>query len=239
VSIFSPPVRRTIAIFDLDRTFVRIDTYPRFLIRVLLKRPRRWLPSLVLPLALGTHLAGLRDSTWLKETFLRIVCGGLTDAELADRVQAFVDDTASTKVRPGAADTLRMHVNSGHRAILVTASLDIYVPVLARRLGFDEVLCTKAARDERDRLTGKLGGPNCRGAAKIERVEELLGHDRSADHIVAYSDHHADLALLEWADAGFAINPTKRLRQQATSSSLVELDWDRPADTLHPAASAP
>ena len=47
--------------------------------------------------------------------------------------------------------------------------------------------------------------PNCKGAAKLVRLQEHLGCDRWAAESYAYGDRPHDLAVLRWAAAGFLV----------------------------------
>jgi HAD superfamily hydrolase (TIGR01490 family) len=217
--------KTTHAIFDLDHTVTAIDTYPAFLAYVLRRRKSRWAASLSLPVAYGLFAVGLRDNNWLKETFLRVVCGGMRVDELQPLVAGFVRHVADSKLRPGATDNLSLHKDAGHRTMLATASPDIYVYELAKQIGFDQTVCTLTERGSDGRLTGRLMGANCRGREKLSRVIASLQADRADVQIVAYSDHEADLPLLEWADVGCAVNPTRRLRRQAVTKGILTLDW--------------
>jgi phosphoserine phosphatase len=46
--------------------------------------------------------------------------------------------------------------------------------------------------------------------------------------VIAYSDHHADLPLLHWADKAVAVNPTRRLAATAGIEGIAIEDWWRP-----------
>ena len=64
-----------VAVFDLDGTITRRDTYLAYLLGFLGRHPERWSRAAPLPFAVLYHLAGWRSNTWLKTTFLRAVLG--------------------------------------------------------------------------------------------------------------------------------------------------------------------
>src|SRR5207248_343206 len=97
------------------------------------------------------------------------------------------------------------------RLVLATASLDLYVRRLARELGFDETICTHAAWTAEGRVAGTLNGGNLKGEAKLAAVRRVIPAGSGAPFVIAYSDHHADLPLLRWADRAVAVCPTARL----------------------------
>ena len=69
-------------------------------------------------------------------------------------------------------------------------------------------------------------GENCYGPEKVECLKSIFGEDRSDYYNIAYSDHHADIPLLKWADKGIAVNPTKALKRKAGLLGFSIEDWD-------------
>lgn len=227
----APPPRRAVcsggvALFDLDGTITRRDTYLAYLLGFLVRHPTRLPRALPLPLAVAAHLAGWRDNTWLKTRFLGAVLGGVTRSSLRAWTEVFLERALRTGLRGRAPEVIARHRAAGDRLILVTASLDFYAEPLAERLGLDEVICTRAALDGAGRLTGELDGGNCYGAAKLQRVRQLLEGQCGQRMIACYSDHHTDLPLLRFAHRPIAVNPTRQLRQAAIRLAMPIEDWD-------------
>lgn len=214
-----------VAAFDLDGTITRSDTYVPFLAGLLARRPLRVLRALHLPAAAAFHLAGLRDNAWLKSVFLGAVLGGLSRGEIAPLVETFVASTVARDLRPGAREEIMRCRQAGHHLVLASASLDIYVEHLAAALGFDTVICTRAALDAAGRISGALDGGNCYGDEKQRRLAAWLADDPRRRIVAAYSDHHTDLPMLALAERAVAVNPTPRLRQQAAASRIAVVDW--------------
>jgi phosphatidylglycerophosphatase C len=217
-----------LVLFDLDGTITRRDTYLAYLLGFLARHPGRLPRAAPLPLAVVWHFAGQRDNTWLKTTFLRAVLGGLPRSLLEAWTRTFLDRVLATGLRARALETIACHRAAGHRLVLVTASLDFYAEPLAARLGFDDVLCTRAAFDDTGRLTGELDGGNCYGEMKLERVrQQLVVAAGGPARITCYADHHTDLPLLRFVQIPVAVNPTRRLRRIAIQLGIRIEDWDR------------
>jgi HAD superfamily hydrolase (TIGR01490 family) len=215
----------SIALFDLDGTITRRDTYLAYLLGFLARHPERWPRAAPLPLAVLCHIAGWRGNTWLKTTFLRTVLGGVPRSRLESWTDSFLDRVLSRGLRAGALETIERHRAAGHGLVLVTASLDFYAEPLGRRLGFDTILCTRAQYDDAGRVTGELDGGNCYGSDKLKRVEAYLCTCAAELPVTLYTDHHADLPLLRYVQSPVAVNPTRRLRQVATSLGMRIEDW--------------
>jgi phosphatidylglycerophosphatase C len=66
------------------------------------------------------------------------------------------------------------------------------------------VIGTTLAFDAEDRVTGLLGGPNCRGPEKVRRLREIFGPEVRLT--AAYGDTGGDTEMLAIADeAGYRV----------------------------------
>lgn len=215
----------TIAIFDLDGTITRRDTYAAYLLGYLRRHPLAWrrlLPSLALFLARPAARAG---SGALKAAALGAVFAGADQARIEAWNDIFVPWCLRRLLRAGAVAQIAAHRQAGHRLLLATASLDLYVCRLARELGFDETVCTRAAWTAEQRITGALDGGNLKGEAKLAAVRRIVPDGPDAPFVIAYSDHHADLPLLRWADRAVAVCPTARLAAVAAVEGFAVERW--------------
>ncbi len=213
------------AIFDLDGTISRRDTYLAYLTGFALLHPKRWWHMLGLPFDVLRFKLGLKDNTWLKQRFLTAVLGGVSMQSLQAWTATFNERLIRRGLRPRALRQIREHKEQGYRLILTSASPDLYVDDLSHRLGFPEFICTCVEWDANERLTGRLSGKNCYGAEKCVRLERCFGKKRQHWHIIAYSDHHSDLPLLTWADQGVAVSPTHRLAHEARQKGMTVMYW--------------
>ena len=223
-----------IAIFDMDGTLTRGDTFLAYLRFVLGRRARRTGHCLGLPLAVAQFRCGLRSRDWLKQEFVRAILGGSTRTEIEIWTSEFAHWHGRKFLKPGTLDALRRHQTLGHRLMIASASVDIYRPALAALWGVPEVVCTKLEWQS-DRLTGRLDGPNLRGEAKLAAVRERVEVSGSRPKIFAYSDDHSDLPLLRFADYGFAVDPTRKLAACAAREGLRIVSWKSINGTIAPA----
>lgn len=215
--------RRPVAVFDLDVTLTRYDTYLPFLTGYLHRHPRRGLGLSQLPLRL---LAFWRwgDRDWVKESFLKAFLGGEPRERVTAWAAEFADQIFHHAMRPSGLQRLRWHRGRGDRVILASASFDVYVNELARLLHVDEVLATHMRWDSNNRVLG-IEGRNCRDDEKLTRVRNLLGADCDGAGVTAYSDSHADVPLLSWAQTGVAVCPSRRLTHQVAGLGLEVQRW--------------
>lgn len=217
-------------VFDLDRTVTHHSTFIPFLWFVAQRRPHR---LLLLPAILLTgvlYCLGLVSRGGIKFLMLTCIVGGMPRATVERHAVAFVARCMKGGLRPGARQAIAKASAEGRTLVLATASFDFYVEPLAKQLGFHQIVATKAAWSKTGRLTGRIDGENCYGAEKLRRLEQAMPELKRGHRVTAYSDSHADLPLLSWADHGVAVNPSRRLRRQAEAAGFEILDWGVPAD---------
>ena len=86
---------------------------------------------------------------------------------------------------------------TGRPSGIVTASPEITILPFARALGADNLIGTRLAFDDQDRVTGALDGANCRGREKVVRLKHVFGDD--VDLAAAYGDSDGDTEMLAFA----------------------------------------
>ena len=211
-----------IAVFDLDNTITRGDSLARFLRYSLERRPGRWTRLPLLPFALARY--GLtRDRAALKGALLHATVGGLSRAEASTLVDGFVSGLPDSALRPDALRAIDRHRQRGDRVILLSASPDLYVEALGRRLGFSQVLASQL-HWQGDRLDGHLAGPNMRGVEKLRAIEALRAANPGC-FIAAYGDALADLEHLRAVDAPTLVNGRRAARRAAEALGIPTQDW--------------
>lgn len=215
---------RKIVVFDLDGTITQKDTYLPFLFGLLLRKPWIAFRLISLPFAVVMHLCGVRSNTWLKKVFLKAFLKGMRQQDIDPWVERFADKLLRNGLREGAVEELQKHMQAGSCVLLVSASLDIYVNRIGERLGVHAILCTQVEYMQ-GRITGGLSSENCYGQEKISRIEAWLADHSASSVDVAYSDHHSDIPLLNYAQVGVAVSPSKRLAEIVQPNQLKLVHW--------------
>lgn len=210
-----------IAVFDLDGTITRRDTFPPYLRGWLRRHPRagfrrRALASLV-------RFTLDRDRGRLKSNLLRAGMGGATADDVRAWTAEFVARLGPADFCPGALDAIARHRSAGERLVLLSASVDLYVPDIGRRLGFDETICTEVAwRD--GRLDGALASPNRRAEEKLRCVEQIRERFPSAV-LTAYGNARSDFPHLKGVEEPVLVNAGAGLRHAAGQIGIRAADW--------------
>ena len=216
------PSNMTLAVFDLDGTISHHDTLFPLVLRWLVRRPWRLLRLLgVIPGVV--RFAWDHDRGALKQSLLRATLRGTRRADLAAHCERFVTDTIARRCFGDALSTIRRHREAGHFLVLMSASVDFYVPEFGRQLGFDRVLSTGVAWNG-DRLDGRLTTPNLRDAEKARRFEALVAELRESETF-AYGNSHSDLPHLRLARHGVLVNGSVGARRDAAGMGVTAVEW--------------
>lgn len=211
-----------IAFFDLDGTITHHDTLFPLVMRQLSRRPWQFLRLLrVLPALV--RFAFDRDRGALKQSLLRATLRGIPRDELLQTSRAFVTDTLERGCFRDALAAIRRHREQGHYLVLMSASVDFYVPEFARQLGFDHVISTGVAW-EGHVFEGTLTTHNRRGEEKA-RCFQALVDERGDTHTFAYGNSDSDLPHLKLARHGLLVNGNAAARRAAASLGVATAEW--------------
>jgi len=150
----------------------------------------------------------------MRETALRICVGWEQE-----RISTLVDDLLTEVIDPlvylEALELIDSHRDAGRRVYLVSASPEEIVRPLARHLGVDDAIATRARVDADGRYTGEVDFYSA-GANKVVAIEEEAErHGLDLGSSFAYSDSVTDLPLLEAVGHPVAVNPDRALQRMA------------------------
>jgi len=215
---------RPVALFDLDGTLTHRDTLLPFLAGYLMRHPARLSRSWrVAPALLRYALRG-RDRGLLKSRAIRAVMGGDTRTVVEGWAERFVAELKPRGAfRAAALTVLDAHRGAGDRLVLLSASPDLYVPLIGRLLGFERTVCTEIRWDG-DRLDGALRTPNRRGAEKVRCLEQLRMEYANAP-VTAYGNSLSDIPHMALAERALLVNGSAAARRGAARAGIPTGDW--------------
>jgi phosphatidylglycerophosphatase C len=221
----SPPARPWLAVFDLDGTLTWRDTLLLFLLSFLRRHPSRLIGLWRLPFVLaGFLLGGHHDRGVLKARVIRVVVGGARRTVIEACARGFVEALRPMhRLRPAALAVLEGHRAAGDHLVLLSASPDLYVPLIGRMLGFERTLCTEIQWQE-DRLTGALKTPNVRGAEKLRCLTWLRSQYPDLP-VIAYGNSASDLDHMRHADRALLVNGNAAARRLAARLGIPTSTW--------------
>jgi HAD superfamily hydrolase (TIGR01490 family) len=220
-----------LAIYDMDRTITVRGTYTPFLFHMVFARaPWRLVFLPLLPFGFIGYGLKLVSRKGLKTYNQRLLLGSKPNvAKLEPHIERFADKVMRANSYAKAIAQLEADRAEGRKLVLATASYELYVNAIAKRLGIDDVIATRLKIDERGQVLPEIIGENCYDEAKLDRIKSFLdeqGLARKSVHIRAYSDHVSDAPMLDFADEAIATTPTPKLRALAKRRGWKIIDWD-------------
>jgi len=209
----------SLAVFDLDGTITRHDTFAPFVWGFLWRRPWR-LPRLLLGLAAVARFVLNRDRGALKGALIHATLGGAKRAALERWAERFVAALLAQGLHSEALSAIALHRHRGDRLLLMSASTDLYVPRIARALGFDETICSEVRWRADGRLDGRLATANCRGEEKRRCLAAVIARD-APGRVYAYGDSRADLAHMQLVQEVALVARGRAARTSVTSTCVL------------------
>ena len=193
---------RALAVFDFDGTMIPGDSivsYLRFAYRRRLLSPAALLSAALCGIA---SRLGIISAGEAKHRSLRFLQRLSPD----DRKQ--LDDDFATqlagKIRPAALRQMENDRAEGRMIVLLSASTDNYMSIVAEQLSADALICTRLE---------DLPAGNCRGAEKPRRLQAYLDeHAITPDFAAsaAYGDSAGDAPVLALVGHPALMNPSRR-----------------------------
>jgi phosphatidylglycerophosphatase C len=211
-----------LAIFDLDGTITRRDTLVPYVAGYLLRHPWR-LPRLVGVLPALLRFVASRDRGCLKAALIRCTLGGLSRQEIADWSGRFVRGLLSGGTFTDARNRVASHHAAGDYLVLMSASPDLYVPLIGAALGFAEVICTEV-HWRGELLDGDLASANRRGEEKSRCLATLRARHPGLK-VSAYGNSRSDIDHLARVERGVLINASRAARRLATGRGIHCERW--------------
>ena len=137
---------------------------------------------------------------------------GRTLEELRAIMRALHDEHLAPWVSRPMRERVAHHRAAGDRVVVLTASAFFFAEPLAAELGVDELVGTQVAF-ARGVCTGRVDGPILDGAEKlaVARGARAAAHATDLAACSFYSDHTADLPLLDAVGKPVAVGPTRAL----------------------------
>lgn len=202
------------ALFDMDRTLVRVDTatlYVRYERHI---GEADWRDTARVAWWLLQYTLGVIDVKSVAKKALAKYAGR-EEREMIERCETWFADWVLPHVCADGRRAVREHREAGDVVAIVTSATPYAARPLAAELGIEHVVCNHLEVDD-GLFTGRVETPFCYGRGKIECAEALaaeLGFD--LDEATFYSDSITDLPLLSRVGTPVCVNPDVRLRRHA------------------------
>ncbi len=213
------------AVFDLEGTIVASNLIESYLWARLSSLPKsQWSGELAdLARSLPRYLrAERRDRGDFVRAFLRRYEGANVE-ELRDLVDDVLGEALLQRVMPEAVRRIRAHRAAGHKTILITGTIDVFIRPLAGL--FDEIVASRMhTRD--GKFTGYLDSPPLVDEARAAWLRRhALAESIDLSQSYAYADSYSDRPLLEAVGTPAAVNPDPSLYRHAKRKHWRIYEW--------------
>lgn len=219
------PLLRRAALFDLDRTLIRVDSarlYTRF------RRDRgeaSWLDALRVGLWATQYTLGVIDAPKVARKALRSF-RGRSEAWLQASCVDWFREYVLPEVQPAGRMAVQKHREAGDFIAIVTGATRYVAEPVAAELGIEQVICSELEIDGEGRFTGQIVEPLCYGLGKVQRTAKVAVRENfRIEDATFYSDSITDLPLLELVEVPVVINPDRRLRRVAGQRGWAIQAW--------------
>ena len=215
---------RRAALFDLDRTLVRVNTgslYLRWQRERGLVRRRQLVRGMWW---MARYAFGNLDADAIASRAARNL-RGTDEAQFRLEMKDWVHVAVAHHVSEAARREVTRREREGYLCAIVTGSTVYSAEPLAALLGIEHVLASQLCV-ENGALTGDMVRPLCFGVGKVTLAEAWAGaHDVDLAASVFYSDSISDMPLFERVGERFAVNPDPRLTWTARRRGWPILRW--------------
>lgn len=191
----------TIAAFDFDNTLTDRDSLVPFLFYTYGWMKTSYHLARLTPFFIGFLLGQVPRQT-VKEKILTRFFKGKKLTDIQAYAQSFADQQLDRYLKPEALQRLAWHQAQGHRCVLVSASIELYLQPWAKRHGFEAVMGSRLEITPDGKITGRLVGANCWGPEKPRRLLAYIG-PKEQYQLYVYGDSRGDQELLACADYPF------------------------------------
>lgn len=145
-----------------------------------------------------------------------------------DELRALMGELHERHMRAHVSPAMRARVDAhrraGDRLVVITASAFFFAEPLVAELGLDELVGTQVGFAA-GRCTGMVDGTIVEGLAKLAAARRVAAARGVAlSECTFYSDHLADLPLLEAVGTPVAVGPDVALRRVARARGWTVLD---------------
>ncbi len=139
---------------------------------------------------------------------------GMTRKEVHEIILPFVEKIIEPMINIFALKLLHEHYEKGHKILLASATNELIVKPIAKRLEIKNVIATKV-EFKNNKCTGEFIPPSALGEGKLELVQSWINDNKYKNFKGAtfYSDSINDLPLMEAVEFPKAVNPDTKLEK--------------------------
>ena len=138
----------------------------------------------------------------------------MTQNEINEVIHPFVEKIIEPMINIFALKLLHEHYEKGHKILLASATNELIVKPIAKRLEIKNVIATKVEFKD-NKCTGEFIPPSALGEGKLKLVQSWIKNSQYKNFtgVTFYSDSINDLPLMEAVEFPKAVNPDAKLEK--------------------------
>ena len=212
---------KKIAIFDLDGTLTCSDNFKSFMLKILIKSPKKWIfiPYLLYSFLRFFFFRDFTRRSKLKAIFTRIILKNQKKEFVETEANKYVDKMIHN-LNENVFNYFNEFKRLNHVTILATGSLDVYVKYFVKKMGLNFYVATELEL-KNSRFTGNIINSNCIERKKFLKINNLLKKNNFCwSKATFFSDDISDLPCFKSAKNNFFINPKKSDLKKLNNSKV-------------------
>jgi len=187
---------KCIVLFDFDGTITKYDSLIKF-IRYAQGNFKFICGIIILfPMLIAYKLKFIPNYK-AKELMISYFFKGMSKKKFIDFADEYSLKHIDLIVRQKAIEKINWHKNKGHKVVVVSASIDLWLSAWCKKNNLE--LIATSIEIKNNKLTGKFGSKNCYGIEKVNRIIEKY-ELKNFELIYAYGDSKGDKEMLNIAD---------------------------------------
>jgi HAD superfamily hydrolase (TIGR01490 family) len=207
-------MNRRAALFDMDRTLVRVETASLYVKYQRDIGEATWRDSVRIAYWVAQYTLGILDAPKVAARAIGTL-RGTSESLMTERCNDWVRRYVAQHVGNEARRAVARHKEAGDLTAIVTGASPYAARPVARMLGIDHVVASELETDGAV-FTGRPSEPLCYGEGKVVRAKRLAEvHGFRLEDAVFYTDSYTDMPLLLAVGQQVIVNPDPRLRREA------------------------
>lgn len=213
-------VNKNLALIDMDGTLSRDQSQKLFIKYLFDKKYINKIDLFVIYTWFAFYKLGLLSNPKraLKYALKRFT--GHSEKFIDDEVEIFYNKIFKNNLYEQSFEFAKKLKEHGFFTILTSAAVEPIVKKVSKELGFDHYLSTKLEL-KNGLVTGKTLGNAHHGIEKIHSIINFLENEKiNPAKIIAITDHHSDIPLLEYANHPIIANPHRKMLKYSKGKNI-------------------
>ncbi len=194
-----PSTKSCLAVFDFDATLAKGDSLWPFLQKAVGKITC-YKAAINAVIAAYSSAKCVDRKTKFKTVLLEKTLKGRSIESLAFAIK----DMETYPEWLETIEELKRHYKAGHRILIATGALDLYIESMLKDIPYNDILCTRM-EVKNGILTGRIENGNCVRGKKAELVKTYIEKHGPYSESWGYGNEPSDLPMMAILDRGIVI----------------------------------